>query len=422
MVISVILVVFLEEASDEMKALIADKFENTGIDELKAVGCEIRYEPGLNGDALRDAVVEFRPVILIVRSTKVTAEVVAATEELSLIIRAGAGYNTIDVAAASGRGVAVANCPGKNAVAVAELTLGLILALDRRIVDNVTDLRNGQWNKKEYSSARGLKGRTLGVIGTGEIGRSVIRRALAFDMKVIAYSRSLSDPLAEELGVVRCESPADVAERCDVLSIHVAASPETKGMINADVLNRLRPGSYLINTARADVLDYEAMLAAMKERNLRVGLDVYPGEPSVGQGEFVTSVVKAGGIVYGTHHIGASTDQAQSAIAAEAVRIAKVFATTGEVPNCVNIETHSPAKCQMVVRHYDKVGVLAGVLDLIRQADISVKEMSNTIYQGHEAAVAILRLDKCPSTEVVESIAAQKDNIIKVEVKPFECP
>ena len=108
------------------------------------------------------------------------------------------------------------------------------------------------------------------------------------------------------------------------------------------------------------------------------------------------------------------------AIAAEAVRIAKVFATTGEVPNCVNIETRSPAKCQMVVRHYDKVGVLACVLDSIRRADISVKEMSNTIYQGHEAAVAILRLDKCPSSDVVESIAAKKDNIIKVEVKSCE--
>lgn len=403
-----------------MKALIADKFEEAGIDELKAVGCEVHYEPALSGDALRDAVVQFRPVVLIVRSTKVTAEVIAATGELSLIIRAGAGYNTIDVAAASGRGVAVANCPGKNAVAVAELTLGLILALDRRIVENVTDLRNGQWNKKEYSKARGLKDRTLGVIGTGEIGRAVIQRALAFDMKVAAYSRSLTEQRAEQLGVVYCESPAELAGQCDILSIHVAASPETKGLLSADVLNRLAPGSYVINTARADVLDYEALAVAIKERSLRVGLDVYPNEPSVGQGEFVDAVVKSGGVIYGTHHIGASTDQAQAAIAAEAVRIAKVFATTGEVPNCVNIETRSPAKCQMVVRHYDKVGVLACVLDSIRRADISVKEMSNTIYQGHEAAVAILRLDKCPNSDVVESIAAKKDNIIKVEVKSFE--
>ncbi len=403
-----------------MKVLIADKFEESGIDELRREGCEVIADLSLTGDSLRKAIVETQCVILIVRSTRVTAAMIEASTDLSLIIRAGAGYNTIDAAAASKQGIPVANCPGKNSVAVAELTIGLILALDRRIVENVNDLRAGRWNKTEYGKSRGLKGRMLGLIGTGQIGRAVIRRALAMEMNVVAYSRSLTDDTAAELGVVRCVSSAAVAEKCDILSIHLAATPETKGMISRDTLNRLAPGSYVINTARADVLDYEALDTAVRERNLRVGLDVYPDEPSVGQGEFYHSILKAGGIVYGTHHVGASTEQAQRAIATEAVRIAKLFATTGEVQNCVNLQSKSPAKYLMLVRHYNKVGVLASVLDRISRAQINVEEMTNTMYQGHEAAVAAIRLDDRPNNDVVADISAMQDKVIKVEVKELK--
>ncbi len=403
-----------------MKVLVADSFEETGLAGLRAAGCDVTYDGRLKDDALRDAIARVRPEILIVRGTKVTAEMIHASSELALIIRAGAGYNTIDVAAASQRGIAVSNCPGKNAVAVAELTLGLILALDRRIPENVRDLAAGKWNKKLYSEARGLKGRALGVIGTGEIGRAVIQRAKSFDMDVVAWSRSLTDDLADELGVVRCTDAADVAGRCDILTVHVAAAPETKGLLSAEVLDRLRPGSYVINTARADVLDYVALARAVREKNIRVGLDVFPDEPAVGEAEYRAEILNAGGIVYGTHHIGASTEQAQQAIADETVRIARVFSQTGEVENCVNLQARAPAACQMVVRHYDKVGVLARVLDTIRQADISVKDMRNTIYQGSHAAVAVLRLDKHPPADVLSDIAAMSDMIIKVDVKPVE--
>jgi len=400
-----------------MIVLIADKFEEDGIRDLRAAGCEVVIDPALKGGALREAVVKTRPAILIVRSTKVTADMIEATDELALIIRAGAGYNTIDVDAASTRGIPVANCPGKNAVAVAELTMALILSLDRRVADNVAELRNGHWNKKAFSKSRGLKGRTLGVIGTGEIGRAVIRRAQAFEMSVVAYSRSLTDELADCLGVERCAGPSEVAERCDILSLHLAAKPETRNLINAEVLGKLKPGSYLINTARADVLDYEALAQAVRERDLRVGLDVYPNEPSSGEADFAVPILDVGSVVYGTHHIGASTDQAQKAIADEAVRIARVFASTGEVPNCVNIESQSEAACTMVVRHHDKVGVLAGVLDKLRRAKINVKEMSNTMYQGRRAAVARIRLSSIPGDEVVESIMAMTEEVIKVDIK-----
>ena len=407
---------YAEQRAMSLKVLVADAFEEAGLCELRACGCDVTYDAGLKDAALAEAVARMRCNVLIVRGTEVSKSTIDASDDLGLIIRAGAGYNTIDVAAASRRGVAVANCPGKNAVAVAELTFGLIIALDRRIVDGTVDLREGRWNKKEYSKAAGLKGRTLGVVGLGEIGRAVVRRAKAFEMDVVAYSRSLTHEAAVELGVLRCGSPAEVAARCDILTVHLAAAPETKNIISAEVIEQLKPGSYLINTARADVLDYAAVAEAVRDKHIRVGLDVFPKEPATGTADYVSDIVRAG-VVYGTHHIGASTDQAQQAIADEAVRIARTYAETGEVLNCVNIETRCNAACQLVVRHYDKVGVLASVLDVISRANISVKEMSNTIYQGYEAAVAIIQLDKMPPSTLVESIAGMKDKVIKVEIK-----
>ncbi len=401
-----------------MKVLIADKFQDWGIADLEKAGCEVVCEPDLQDAPLREAISTGGCQVLVVRGTRVTADMIEASPALGLIVRAGAGYNTIDVAAASRRGVLVANCPGKNAVAVAELTFALILALDRRVVENVNDLRRGVWNKKAYAKARGLKGRTLGLIGMGRIGRAVAGRAQAFEMNVVAWSRSLTAERAAEYGVECRDAPADVASGCDILSIHLAAAPETRSLINADVLDRLAHGSYVINTARHDVVDYDALARAVRERGLRVGLDVYPDEPSAGEGAFGDAIVKAGGLVYGTHHIGASTDQAQRAIADETIRIVKEFAATGWAPNTVNLAARTPAKCQMVVRHHNKVGVLAAVLDRISRANINIEEMSNTILQEHQAAVATIRLDETPSDDVIQAIVDMKDTVIKIDVNP----
>jgi D-3-phosphoglycerate dehydrogenase len=332
-----------------MNLLIANKFEQSGIDGLKALGCTVLYEPDTTEQALPDAVASRDVGVLVVRSTKVTEAAMAPS--LKLIVRAGAGVNTIDVKAATSRGVIVANCPGKNAIAVAELAFALMLAIDRRIAENVADLRAGRWNKKEYAKARGLYGQTLGLLGAGSIGCEMIRRATAFGMPVVLWSRRfdgqtrvMTDAEARELELGDCHSstpiqlaasPADVAARCDILSIHLALGPETRGLVNADVLGRLKPGSLVINTARGEIVDHDALRAAIRERRLRVGLDVFEREPAASTGEFADSIVKAPG-VYGTHHIGASTDQAQEAIAAETVGIVKTFLETGKAPNAVN--------------------------------------------------------------------------------------
>src|SRR5262245_16466482 len=171
-----------------MRVLVADKFEKSGLDGLKAAGCDVVYEPDLRDEGLTTAIRESGADVLVVRSTTVTAPMLEGGS-LALVVRAGAGYNTIDVATASKRGIYVSNCPGKNAIAVAELAFALLLAIDRRVPDNVAELRAGTWNKKEYSRARGLFGRTLGLLGYGNIGQEMARRAHAFGMPIVVWSR-----------------------------------------------------------------------------------------------------------------------------------------------------------------------------------------------------------------------------------------
>src|SRR6266850_1627092 len=245
-----------------MHVLIADKFEQSGRDGLLAIGCEVSFQPDLKDEALVEAIGTQKPDVLVVRGTKVTEQMLAAGP-LKLIVRAGAGYNTIDVAAASRRGIYVSNCPGKNSIAVAELAFALILALDRRIADNVITLRKGEWNKKEFSRARGLYGRTLGLIGVGKIGQEMIPRARAFGMPVVAWSRSLTPERAAALGIERKETPQEVARSADIVSVHLALKPETRSIIGADVFSSMREGAYFINTARGEVVDQAALVNAL---------------------------------------------------------------------------------------------------------------------------------------------------------------
>jgi D-3-phosphoglycerate dehydrogenase / 2-oxoglutarate reductase len=401
-----------------MKVLVADKFEKSGLDGLKAAGCEVVYDPDLKDDALAQAIAKTGADVLVVRSTKVTEPMLEAGG-LALVVRAGAGYNTIDVRAASKRGIYVSNCPGKNAIAVAELAFGLILALDRRIPDNVAELRAGKWNKKEYSKAAGLYGRTLALIGIGNIGQEMIRRAAGFGMNVVIWSRRFdaedrptSDAEARELGIDPFQHHIDISlaptageavARADVISLHVALAPGTRALVNADLLARMKPGAILVNTARGEVVDHAALAEAVRNRGIRVALDVYANEPASATGDFADPLVQLPG-VYGTHHIGASTNQAQEAIAAETVRIIRSYKETGEVPNVVNLCRRTPASHMLVVRHRDRPGVLAHVFDHLREGNINVQETENVVFDGAEAAIARINVDAPPDAALLERI------------------
>ena len=317
-----------------MKVLIADAFAERGRQELGDSGFEVVYDPGLKDSELLRAVRSEDPDVLVVRSTQVSSELLRASN-LALVVRAGSGYNTIDVGAASASGTYVANCPGTNAIAVAELAFGLILALDRRIPANLADLQQGLWNKGKYSDAGGIFGRTLGLIGLGAVGQAMVPRARAFGMDIVAWSRSLTPEKARELGVAMRQSVDEVAAASDVVSVHIALNEETRHLIGHRFFEAMRPGAIFINTSRAEMVDERTLAAAVQGKHIRAGLDVFEGQPSGSSGEVDSALFALDGVI-GTHHIGGSTGQAQQMIAEEVVRIIREFKDTGVPPNAVN--------------------------------------------------------------------------------------
>lgn len=387
-----------------MRVLIADAVDPNVGPALQQLDCTVEIDSSLRDAALAEALQRCDPQVLVVRSTKVRAEHILAASSLALIIRAGAGVNTIDVAAAANRGVYVANCPGKNAVAVAELTIGQLINLDRRIADNVADLRAGVWAKKKYGAASGLKGRTLAVLGCGRIGQEVIARAKAFGMHVRAWSRSLRPEDAQALGVEYAATPLQACQGANALTVHLAYGPSTHHIIDATLLAALAPGAFVINTARGGIIDEAALCEAIATRGLRAGLDVFEQEPGSGDRAFTDTTISSNPAIYGTHHIGASTAQATEAVGDEVVRIVSHYQRCGTVLNCVNLSEQSAATHLLVVRHADQVGVLAGVLDALRAGNINVQEMENIIFQGGEAACARIQLHGEPNAETLDKI------------------
>ncbi len=316
-----------------MKILIADKLSAKAVCELEDLGAQVIVKPDLTADDLPSAIAGVE--ILIVRSTKVKAATIEAADSLSLIIRAGSGVNTIDLDCASGKGISVANCPGKNTEAVAEIAIGLLIAADRRIANATADMRAGTWNKKEYGKANGLKGRTLGIIGVGNIGQAVVKRAMGLEMNVIAYDPILTEEMADELEIGRCDNAQQVAQQADAISIHLPANSATAHIIGKEFLTNMKDSAIFVNTSRGEVVDTQALKDAIKRKGLRVGLDVYENEPAASEKVFKDTDLAA--MITGTHHIGASTNQAAEAVADEVIKIIQAYKNTGSPINVVNI-------------------------------------------------------------------------------------
>lgn len=402
-----------------MKILIADKFQKDYLGAIQAMGHEITLNPDLSAEELPSVIKGYE--CLIVRGTKVTARTIEASDALSLIIRAGAGVNTIDIDAAAKKAIFVTNTPGKNALAVAELAFGLMLAIDRRIPDNVNDLRNSVWNKKKYSSADGIYGKTVGIIGMGEIGIAFAERAKAFGMTVIAFDPiaiiSINPKILNRLanGVFSFVSTTEeLTKRSDIITFHVPSNPHTKRMINKDFLKNVKENAILINTSRGDIVDDEALIEAINTKNLRVGLDVFNNEPAEAEGTFDSALSKHPS-VYGTHHIGASTEQSQNAIAAEVVKILKGY-ESGNVMYASNIEMKPVTKHTLVLRVFDKVGVLASILELLKSQGVSIQQMDSKVFNGEITQQIVLHLSKCPDEKCVEAIGKISE-VIQVSLK-----
>jgi D-3-phosphoglycerate dehydrogenase len=400
-----------------MTVLVASNVADAGLEALREAGHTVEKDAALAGDALAGALAEKRPAVLVVRSTRVTGAMMDADPSLELIVRAGAGYDTIDVDGASERGIFVANCPGQNADAVAELTMGLVVALDRRLPDNVIDARARRWNKAAYADADGLKGKTFGIVGLGNIGEAVAERAKGFEMDGVAWSRSLTKEGAAARGLAHADSPEAVARFSDIVSVHVASTPETKHLADRAFFEEMSDGAFFVNTSRAAVVDEDALQWALDEKHLRAALDLVSDEPSEKEASGFEHPLMQHPRCYVTHHIGASTQQAQDATALEAARVIETFAETGQVPNVVNLAAPSEGAHQLTVRHRDEVGVLAGVLDEARKAGWNIQEMENLIFAGAGAAVAHIRFDGDPSDETVRDIE-RHDDVLAVSLLP----
>lgn len=399
-----------------MKILFADKFQAPYLKVLQDAGHEVDFQPDLSADTLAGAIAG--KDVLVVRSTKVSEQSIQAADALKMVIRAGAGTNTIDKQAAADRGIYVCNTPGKNAIAVAELAFGLLMAIDRNIPDNVQDLREGRWNKKKYSKTRGLMGRKVGVIGLGDIGMAFAERAHAFGMEVHAVQKSnrrgYIAERAQAIGLVDEPDLASLAKNCDVISVHVPANEQTKGLVGKELLSNMQEGAILLNTSRGSVVDDEALIAAMNDKGIRAGLDVFNGEPGSGLSDF-RSDLSTHANVYGTHHIGASTEQSQNAIAAEVIEVLKDF-ESGVIRHCVNREERARGTTVVSIRHFSKPGVLAGIFDSIKSAGINVEQMDNQIFKGGRAATATLNLSQEPSAELLAALEGLED-VIAVAAK-----
>ncbi len=402
-----------------MHILIADSFPAAHLEQLAIAGHRVDYQPSLTAETLPEHVAG--PEALIVRSTKVSAATIVASDALSLIIRAGAGTNTIDTDTAAARGIYVCNVPGKNSIAVAELTMGLMMALDRNIPDNVAALRAGQWDKKRFSEAHGLYGKTVGILGLGSIGLEVATRASAFGMRVVGVRDPGRPPervkAAENAGVEWVAGQDELLATSDIITIHVPLNDETRRLVDGAFLAKCRDGTWIINTSRGEVVDQPALLEALTQRGMRAGLDVFPDEPATGADEY-DSELAAHPSVYGTHHIGASTAQAQLSIADAVLDILADY-RRGVIHNCVNLETSPRGTCSISVRHLDRVGVLSAVLGVLKEEHINVGQMENRIFKGSTAAVANISVDRSIPTEVADRIA-ELDHVIGVRINHEE--
>jgi D-3-phosphoglycerate dehydrogenase/(S)-sulfolactate dehydrogenase len=311
------------------RVLVADDLSTEAVERLRARGIEVEVRIGLSPAALEAAVGEFDG-LLIRSATRVTAGLLDAAPRLRVIGRAGVGVDNVDLAAATRRGVLVVNTPGGSSIAVAELALGLLLAVARRIVGATTSVRAGKWEKKRFQG-RELAGKTLGVVGIGNVGSALVSRALAMGMRIVAYDPFIAPEAAARLGARLVELDALWGE-ADVVSLHVPLTEQTRGLVDRAVLARMRPGAILLNCARGGLVDERALAEALASGHLGgAAFDVFDEEPPPPD----HPLLKLDTFVC-TPHLGASTEEAQAAVAISVAEQVASFLIDGIVQNAVN--------------------------------------------------------------------------------------
>ncbi len=312
-----------------MKVLISDKTDPICAQTMKSfAGVEVEERGGMSPEQLLQEIPGFEA--LVVRSaTKVTAQVIEAGGKLKAVGRAGAGVDNIDIPAATEKGVLVMNTPGGNANAVAELAVGLMFALARRLPTTADGMKGQRWEKKGYKGGE-LAGKTLGLLGIGQVGARVARKAAALDMKVLTCDPLVTPEKAQGFGAELCELER-LFGQCDYISLHLPKNEQTAGMINADAFAKMKPGVFLINCARGGIVVEADLLQALEEgRVAGAGIDVYENEPPTDW-----SLIKHPAVI-ATPHIGAATAEAQVVVAEMIGRQIGQYLSEGKVINAVN--------------------------------------------------------------------------------------
>lgn len=398
-----------------MKTLVACPLPDFALAELRGLGTDLTYAPSITPEALSQEIVDTG--ILVVTGKAVTPEMLERAEVLQMVVYAGSGSGQIAVDAASRAGIFVTHCPGTDALACAELTLGLLLALDRSIVPNANRLREGQWSREDYIGGRGLAGRTLGIIGDPPFCKALARLARALDMEIIAWLPETETDVAREPDIELCNWPREVARRSDAIVVH-GATAQGRAMavdeqtIDSVFLDSLKQDALLVHLGDISALDEEAITRAIDERGMRLALDVAP----TGQtGRAKTKLLQKPGVI-GTIHTGGATEEARHAIAREVVAIISAFLISGEIRHPVNLAERSPATWLLVLRIRDQVGVMAGVLQTIRADGINAEEITSRVFMGAQAAWCTISLDERPSTEALNAIRAM-ENVLHLELR-----
>ena len=354
------------------RVLIADKLESSGVDLLKAAGLEVETRLGLKGEELAAALREFDAAI--VRSQpKVTADCLATPGRLRAIARAGVGVDNIDVPAATRQGVVVMNTPGGNTVSAAEHTITLMLAAARKVPAADAVMKAGGWDRNKFVGTQ-VAGKTLGVVGLGRIGREVARRALGLDMTVIALDPFVTAAKAAELGLQTAATLDELLPRVDFLTIHVPLSAETKSLLGAKELARMKTTAVVLNVARGGIVDEAALAEALRSGTIGgAGIDVFSAEPTTAD----NPLLKAPNAVL-TPHLGASTVEAQENVAVEAAQLIADFLLKGQIANAVNMASVDPRELAEVRPYVDlarRLGLLHAQLagGAVRKATLTYK-------------------------------------------------
>lgn len=395
-----------------MKILVACELPESALDQLRLLAPEVIHAPHVASEELPTRLKDVG--VLVVGMLRVTPDAIQQAGSLQMIVHAGEGPGEIAVEAASNAGVFVTHCPGVQGEAVAELAMGLILALDRRIVDYTVALRDGHWIRGELADARGLAGRTLGILGYGSVGHLLARRALAFDMRVLAWAPHVGTLPPGELEVTVCGWPRELARACEIVVV-LGPPDEADVIVDAEFIDSMRPGAYLVHVGGPALVDRAAVRNAIETKGLRVGLDVFATDPGAESTRFRCALCESPNVI-ATQHVGAITAQALAATADEVTRVVTAFMVTGDVTNCLNLCERSPATWQLVLRIRDQVGVMAAILEAVRADGINAQEISSRVFTGAKAAWCTIALDERPSTEALEMIRGLPD-VLHLELR-----